>query len=781
MIYHWLTILLLLSCFSVCDAVPHMLLVGSAALATGWIPAVGSIVAIVLLRISPDVYAIYYTNDGISQLINVIMGVDFIDEMLTDIELSLYPAILNDMQKSRHKKGDCTAIAQCLRAIASPNLQNNPVLIIFRDGQRFPNDAKFFKRFSEVAKRLHPNVHIAFEREGLLSDAVKIKEFVFQNSKSRYSLSKVASHRNVTHTLTRDEEGEEMQEDVAEYVCELSEHFPNSLLISLDESTKFGDDLPSDKAIEPLRNVLIECCKEVTAGTLTEEEAAKRFNTSVNSDEYSDLFSPQLLELQNAIATRRSPGGTHSSSLLDDVDTSSFVETIGPTTKILPTKQTLHVIAALLSSDDNSATTNDLSAIAVHMEQVKRTYSLKHGLVKLLALGARDDSKMDTLAASTFTRLLTNSVEGRVVLSTLKSNHISLVLAYQMGFDPQSIVNKDHWRLMELAIRRSELVENLEDLSNETISNILTSYNIVDEDQKKAVTNQLQSFQASLKRLSNTTAKRFDAGKRLEISDKPIENLSALPSITNQAEFSMQMVKSVTQIPVIDILTKALADIAIKKHNEEATTDRDVKYSSLEELKTSSKISSTNEDEMEIDLEGSMMDDTGDYSYSSTSIGYAAAAASNLKSNDETPLTLNNDTSRSRLVTKSQQVRKRSSQTTAQSSAAEPFFGGNSQSSNSQSSTTQSSKQSKAGMYSFFGGNSQSSNSQSSNSQSSTTQSSKQSKAGMYSFFGSESSAQPTKRKKKENDCTTANGGGSNERKTNVWTKAFLGKEPKND
>ena len=378
-----LTILLLLSCICGCDAVPHMLLVGRAALATGWIPAVGSIVAIVLLRISPDVYAIYYNNDGISQLINVIMGLDFIEEMLSNIQISLYPAILNDMQQSRHDKKGCLALAQCLCALASPNLENNPVLIIFRDAQRFPNDGPFFKRFSKVANELHSNVHIAFQREGILQDAQKVKDFVVQNSNARYSLSKVASHRNVTHTLTRDEEGEEMQEDVAKYVCDLSENFPNALLISLNESAKSGDDLPSDKAIEPLRELLIQCCDEVSAGTLTEEEAAKRFNTSANSDEYSDLFSPQLLELQNAIATRRSPGAAAlSSSLLDHVDTSSFVETIGPTTKILPATQTLHVIAALLSSDDNSATTNDLSAIVVHMEKVSRTYPLKHGLVK---------------------------------------------------------------------------------------------------------------------------------------------------------------------------------------------------------------------------------------------------------------------------------------------------------------------------------------------------------------------------------------------------------------
>jgi len=578
-----------------------MLLVGRAALATGWIPVAGSIVAIVLLRISPDVYAIYYNNDGISQLINVIMGLDFIEEMLSNIQISLYPAILNDMQQSRHDKKGCHAIAQCLCAIASPNLQNNPILIIFRDAQRFPNDGPFFKRFSKVANELHSNVHIAFQREGILQDAPKVKDFIVQNSNDRYALSKVASTRNVTHTLTRDEEGEEMQEDVAEYVCELSEHFPNALLISLDESTKFGDDLPSDKAIEPLRELLIQCCKEVTASTLTEEEAAKRFNTSVNSDEYSDLFSPQLLQLQNAIATRRSPGGAAlTSNLLDHTDTSSFVGTIGPTTKILPATQTLHVLAALLSSDDNSATTNDLSAIVVHMEKVKRTYPLKHGLVKLLALGARDDSKMDTLAASTFTRLLTNSVEGRVALSILKSNHISLVLAYQMGFDPQSIVNKDHWRLMELAIRRSELVENLEDLSNKTISNVLTSYNIVDEDQKKAVTNQLQSFQASLKLLSNITAKRYNVGKQFKISDEHIESLSALPAITNQADLSMQTAKSVAQIPVFDILAHSLARLAIGVDAKKAP---------------STKLSTTvHSNKMDVDLESSMnnMRDTSD-------------------------------------------------------------------------------------------------------------------------------------------------------------------------
>jgi len=201
----------------------------------------------------------------------------------------------------------------------------------------------------------------------------------------------------------------------------------------------------------------------------------------------------------------------------------------------------------------------------------------------------------------------------------------------------------------------------------------------------------------------------------------------------------------------MDVITGKLAQLAIAEYQKRNATQfakngggklsvEEQSFSMLDAPKQKSDM-----DEMEIDLEDSMMDDTGDYSYSSTSIGYAAAAASNLKSNDETPLALNNDTSRSRLVTKSQQVRKRSSQTTTQSSAAEPrFFGGNSHSPNSQSSTTQSSKQSKAGMYSFFGNNSQS------------------------------STAQPIKRKKKEKDRTSANGGGSNERKvTNVWTKLY--------
>ena len=222
----------------------------------------------------------------------------------------------------------------------------------------------------------------------------------------------------------------------------------------------------------------------------------------------------------------------------------------------------------------------------------------------MLALGARDDSKMDTLAASTFTRLLTNSVEGRVALSILRSNHISLVLAYQMGFDPQSIVNKDHWRLMELAIRRSELVENLEDLSNKTISNVLTSYNIVDEDQKKAVTNQLQSFQASLKRLSYTTAKRYNVGKQFKISDEHIESLSALPAITNQADLSMQTAKSVAQIPVFDILAHSLARLAIGVDSsvEEAPSSKKAAKKA-----PSTKLATTvHSNKMDVDLESSM-------------------------------------------------------------------------------------------------------------------------------------------------------------------------------
>ena len=590
-----LTILLLLSCICGCDAVPHMLLVGRAALATGWIPAVGSIIAIVLLRISPDVFAIYYNNDGISQLINVIMGVDFIDEMLTDIQISLYPAILNDMQQSRHDKKGCMALAQCLCALASPNLRNNPVLIIMRDAQRFPNDDPFFKRFSKVANKLHSNVHIAFEREGLLSDAVLVKEFVVQNSNARYSLSNIASHVDTTHTLTQNDDEEEMQEVVAECACGLAENFSVELLISLNDSVESGNKLPSDEAIEPLRDLLIECCKQVSAGTLSGEDAAKRFNTCVNSDEYSDLFPPQLLELQNAIATRRSRC-SNSSSLLDHVDTSSFVETIASTTKLLPDKQTRHVLAALLTRDDNSATNNDLCAIAVHMEQMDRNFHFKHSLVKLLALGARADSKMDTMAASTLTRLLTKSNEGRVVLSILKSNDISLILAYHMGFDPQSQANKMHWRQMNIALLRSELAENLEDLSDETTSKVLTTCSIVDEGHKKAVTDQLQSFNTSLTSLSWKHAKRYNVGKQLEISTKSIKSLAALPAITNQGDRSLQTVKSVAQIPVFDILTQSLASLAIEKHdkNEEGPGG---KYSSLDEMNASSKSMDLDDDD----------------------------------------------------------------------------------------------------------------------------------------------------------------------------------------
>ena len=206
--------------------------------------------------------------------------------------------------------------------------------------------------------------------------------------------------------------------------------------------------------------------------------------------------------------------------------------------------------------------------------------------------------------------------------------------------------------------------------------------------------------------------------------------LRDIPRLRQGNEMSkMAMVDTAPSESFMDVITGKLAQLAIAEHQKRNATQFAKNGGgklSVEEQLLSTLVATkqkSNMDEMEID--------------------------DHPKSNDETPLALNNDTSRSRLVTKSQPVRKRSSQTTAQSSAAEPrFFGGNSQSSNSQPSTTKSSKQSKAGMYSFFGAKS--------------------------------STAQPTKRHKKENERTSANGGGSNERKTNVWTKVFLGEESKN-
>ena len=97
----------------------NALLNGNRHLAYSWIPPPGAIVFILLIRVSPNEYIHIYMNDGIGQILQMVMGKQLFQEICPDSQCVLYPAVFADMQKSRHEPESLLAIHQVACAVSS--------------------------------------------------------------------------------------------------------------------------------------------------------------------------------------------------------------------------------------------------------------------------------------------------------------------------------------------------------------------------------------------------------------------------------------------------------------------------------------------------------------------------------------------------------------------------------------------------------------------------------------------------------------------------------------
>ena len=575
-------LLLLLLCICCCDAAT-IVATGPLHLAFNWIVPFGAFVVLFIIRISPDTYILIYENDGLSQLVQIVMSMNYLQTLLPTVQLVSYPTVINSMQKSKHDPNGCKFIAQALLALAQPNLQRaKGVIIVMRGMDRFPEDERLFKRFNKLVKTVHSRAIVTTMREGVLLNIKEVMGLVVTSAKATRLLSATASHRDVTHTLSRDDEDEELQEEVGEKVSAWKEsNIPHELVQAVAKAADLGDDMPGDNVVARFKPLLNDLLDQTSKGSKSLEQATDEFITFINNEGNASLlataFSLEQLDAENGIFTRRSETLTklNSKNFIDQVSSTSIKN--GRTLCIVPYEQLLHILAHLQISNSDDDGVNDLSAIIVHAEQVRRRQIFKDALVPLVVLAAYSKSKLFTINASTLARLFADPHEGVLVMSILQSSNVTVNLAYTLGYDINQMMEKESWRGMQKSLFRSTLLEELDVCRAEAVTQILSSLDL-DDDTKQVLSDTLTKMNEDMHRLSFVQAKRYDIGKDLSVSNgSPIASLTELPGLI-QGSSSYDEQQQQQQQPngdksVIDHIVHGLAGLAIDDtHSQQKTS-----------------------------------------------------------------------------------------------------------------------------------------------------------------------------------------------------------------
>ena len=74
------------------------------ALARAWIPRPGSIVIILVIRVSPKKWIVIYVNDGVPQIVRMVMGTLNLQELYPNANFQMYPAVFTGYEVTRHSQ-----------------------------------------------------------------------------------------------------------------------------------------------------------------------------------------------------------------------------------------------------------------------------------------------------------------------------------------------------------------------------------------------------------------------------------------------------------------------------------------------------------------------------------------------------------------------------------------------------------------------------------------------------------------------------------------------------
>lgn len=573
----WLLLILLLVLTSPvgCDAIPTALLNGNYQLAFSWMPPVGALVVFILIRVSPDTWLIIYKNDGIAQIIQLVIGVNNL-RAVSGQQIEIYPCLFQDQQKSRHKPETYNGLYQFMHALMQPNIQGHDILVLFRDDSRSPHSEKVFEYLEGVAKELHPRVEIKNLRNILLPSLMS-KQFYINYKEAVYRLSKVASHRDVTHALDLvDEEEEEIQEEIRTKADELRNNMPPELLRSIADGARLGDSL-ANPSISKLQEELRRWHQQMVAGNLNANDVAEKFEEYVSKNRSVLSLPDDVLLKKHLVLSRRSrlAASRHTKakatvSVVDKVDTALIQDVIGATMAILPFEQTCFN-SAQIQLDDTSVTDSSMSSIYLHDEQINRDVIFKAGVVKTLLLSHISDTLKD-LNSTTLARVFTDPSEAEIALVILQKNGVDILLSKSRGYDINQQINAESTRRLQLEILKSNLEEDISEAVVSVITDFLESSNNLNDDTKVTLGDIIHSFDHDMRTISRIGVRHYPAGKALKVSPDSIQSLSEISRpVLSQHYTSMQMMK--TEPRVSESSSSALNEMLVSSFTQLAIAD----------------------------------------------------------------------------------------------------------------------------------------------------------------------------------------------------------------
>ena len=360
-----------------------------------------------------------------------------------------------------------------------------------------------------------------------------MKTIQYNHDEAILAESAVASSQNVTYTLERSQQDEDIQEEIDEAAEVLKESMPDDIIRSIYEGATRGDSLPSDN-VPILREMLMESRKKILADEQTPDDVAEQIIKFVNDSDNSQLFvyDKDHLSARSISQTRSSPGSTVPKRIFQDINTSGVIsERLGHTASLAPLNQTVHNIAAIRHEMKNID--NSLDMILVHDEGLVRTQLFKPATVRILALIAFNGNNIELLALSTLVRAFSDLVECQIYLAILKKKQVNLKISYCFGFDPTEQATAELGRLLRREIIHDSYQEALDELFQLQMSDIVESFEL-DDVEKQLLFDLLRRFDECTKKISHSKTHHCNAYKAFKISDKnkDINSLGELTALT---------------------------------------------------------------------------------------------------------------------------------------------------------------------------------------------------------------------------------------------------------
>jgi len=687
---------------------------------------VGAVVVFFVFRVSPGTVIHGYLtkdgvaagSDGVTQILQLMMELDLIRKNCPDTDFALCPLVYNDMGASRHAKvKDHRGIHHLIQAVHS--IKNNKVLVLFRDATRANHKPKEFELLDTVLQAVHDDVEVVFSRTPLVP-SIDVKNIQHKHDQALLDMSSSASSKDVTYELVRSAEDEVAQLEIDSLACSVGESLARYAPLVIT-GANLGDTLLTG-GIPLLRELMMEHRSKVLDVGFDSDNAdalnnalsvfATAFTSAVNDKKNAHYFSynQEQLGATSVAVSRRSPAtpcsssrrtqGTSSLSIFDNVDVGDVLDAEEGTVSTLPKEQTLFNIALIqykTSLSDANADVNEGDVIFLHSEGEKRKKLFKSASIQALALVAHKDSKLKDVCSANVARAFTDQAECLMAMAIMQSCGVGYDTSYNFGFIFEDQVNAECKRHLLRELEHFNQQEELGELLQKQIALIVESSGLEDDVSKQLLASKLEQFSADSEKLSQVNARRYEPAKAITVSSESIKSLDDLTSMTSSLSLSHNSMlpdtdlnkdASLMDIVARNMIAKIKAECASNATRAKAAAiaecaklpDGGGKYSSLEEMKASSKsnsmdldddgmednhpqlsdtkMTSTSPSDMPLhDMASSLNSRDGPSSSSlkkrpSTTTGYAAAAASNHKSNKDE--TLSPNTSRpSRRVTRS--------------------------------------------------------------------------------------------------------------------------------